>query len=142
MSWFYNGEPFLSPDIYYGFVYKIENIISGKIYFGKKQFTFKKTKIVKGKKKRYAVESDWLDYWGSSDELNQEVEDLGIENFRRTILYLCNSKSELSYYEAKIQFEYDVLLYPDRFYNRWISVRVHGKNLQNKNLLLTQNSIE
>ena len=130
MSWSYNNEIFSSPNSYYGFVYKIENIISGKMYFGKKQFTFKKTKILKGKKKRYIIESDWPDYWGSCDELNQEIKMIGSENFTRTILYLCHSKSELSYYEAKVQFEYDVLLHPDKFYNKWISVKVHGKNLQ------------
>jgi len=142
MSWTFNDEMFTFSGQYYGFVYKIENIKSGKLYFGKKQFTFKKTKIIKGKRKKYTIESDWFDYWGSCDELNQEIQLIGSENFNRTILYLCHSKSELSYYEAKVQFEHDVLLYPDKFYNKWISVKVHGKNLQNQNLLLSNSNVK
>lgn len=130
--WFYNDVEFTEPNSYYGFVYLIENLSNGKKYFGKKQFWFRKIKVTKGKRKRISVESDWKNYYGSSDILNDEIKILGKDNFKRTILRLCHSKSELSYYEAKLQFEYDVLLYPEQYYNSWISVRVNRKNLKIK----------
>ena len=36
----------------------------------------------------------------------------------------CNSKSELAYYEAKLQFDNDVLLHEDKFYNGIINLRL------------------
>lgn len=131
MVWLYENQIFDDNSVnYYGFVYQIKNLLTGKLYFGKKQFTFRKTKVIKGKKKRIVVESDWREYYGSSESLQSDINVQGKENFERTILKFCTSKSELSYYEAKIQFEHDVLLYPDKFYNSWISVKVSGKNLR------------
>ena len=51
--WTYNDQPFAEPgEQDYGFVYIIENLITGKKYIGNKLFWFKKTRQVKGKKKR------------------------------------------------------------------------------------------
>jgi hypothetical protein len=129
--WTFEDQPFTGPDEKdYGFVYIITNQITGRQYIGKKLFWFKKTRQVKGKKKRYLVESDWQDYWGSNDELKKDIEELGIDNFSRAILYLCGNKGECSYVEAKLHFEHDVLRHPDRWYNAWIMVRVHRKHLK------------
>ena len=128
--WLFEGirideiEPF-----YTGFVYIIKNLQTDKKYIGKKTLTFKKTKVVKGKKKKYTVESDWRDYWGSCEELKEDVKVYGELNFRREILRFCRSKSELSYWEAKYQFEYDVLYKPNEFYNAWIFVKVRRSHL-------------
>ena len=92
---------------YIGFVYLITNLTNGKKYIGKKLAKFKVTKKpLKGKKnkRRSTKESDWRTYWGSSDHLNADVEQLGPENFTREILYYCTSRGELSYLEAKEQF--------------------------------------
>lgn len=132
MSWVYQSEPFLDPLGNWGFVYEIQDLNTNKRYIGKKQFWFKKTKTVKGKKKRYLAESDWKDYYGSSEILKEEVAQNGPENFKRTILKLCGSKSECSYWEAKYQFEFDVLLKPEEFYNEWISVKVTRKHMKVK----------
>ena len=127
--WFYNGEYIDNPGDYVGFVYLITNQITGKKYIGKKNFYFSKTKQVKGKKKRYKVESDWLDYYGSNKELASDVEKLGKENFKREILRLCSSKGEFGYFEAKYQFDNNVLE-SDEWYNTWIMVRVRDTHIK------------
>lgn len=126
--WEYEGKPFEDCDGYVGFVYIIENLITDKAYIGKKLFHFTKTKQVKGKKKKYKVESDWRDYYGSNDLLNEHVNLHGKNSFRRTILRLCISKGEMTYFEAKYQFEYGVLE-SDKWYNGHIMARVHRKHL-------------
>lgn len=139
-QWLYNSEIY-DPGMdvtdkafpYQGFVYIIDNLANGRSYIGKKNFTFAKSRQVNKKKKRYRAESDWRDYYGSSDELKQDVEYYGPDKFRRTILYLCRSKGEMSYLEAREQFTRDVLLSED-YYNSWISARVrsaHLRHLQN-----------
>ena len=115
----------------YGFVYLITNVVDGKKYVGKKLFWSSKTKMVKKKKKRFKVESDWASYFGSNKELQEDVERLGHESFTREILRLCRSKGECSYYEAKLQFEKDVLT-SDEYYNSWIMVKVHKNHLLTK----------
>lgn len=130
MTWFYNGVVYEEPsEDYYGFVYRITNTVTEKTYIGKKLFWFKKTKIIKGKKKRYLAPSDWKTYFGSSKAVQQDVHLLGEHVFRREILKLCKNKGECSYYEAKAQFDYNVLLQPDRYYNDWIICRVHRKHI-------------
>lgn len=131
MTWFYENEPFENPQEYWGFVYIIFDSVNKRKYIGKKQFYFKKTKTVKGKKKRYLVDSDWKTYFGSNLELNEQVKLNGEDKFTRTILKLCKSKSECSYYEIKYQLEFDVLL-SDEYYNSWISARVTKKHLSKK----------
>ena len=111
---------------YIGFVYLITNLTDGKKYIGKKLAQFKVTKKpLKGKKnkRRSTKESDWRTYWGSSDKLNADVEHLGPENFTREILFYCTSRGELSYLEAKEQFDRGVLK-TDEYYNGIINVRV------------------
>jgi hypothetical protein len=130
MTWFYKGEPYEQPsEDHYGFVYKITNNQTQRAYIGKKLFWFKKTKTLKGKKKRYLAPSDWKSYYGSSKEVQKDVETLGAEQFRREILVLCKNKGECSYYEAKMQFDCGVLLNPEMFYNDWIICRVHRKHI-------------
>jgi len=131
--WLYDGTEFISEMIgdSYGFVYLITNEIDQKKYVGKKLFWSSKTKTVKKKKKRFKVESDWADYYGSNKELQEDVERLGADNFKREILRLCRSKGECSYYEAKLQFEKDVLT-SDEYYNSWIMVKVHKNHLLTK----------
>ena len=131
MTWLYQDQPFDDPQEYWGFVYIVTDLSNNKKYIGKKQFYFKKIKTLKGKRKRFLVESDWKTYHGSNLELNEQVKANGDGGFTRTILKLCKSKSECSYWEAKYQFEYDVLL-SDEYYNSWISVRVTKKHLTKK----------
>lgn len=133
--WLYHDNPFTSEMIgdAIGFVYLIEGY--GKKYLGKKLFLKSKTRQVKKKKKKIKVESDWKTYYGSNELLQKDVKEFGQEKFKRTILMLCYSKGELSYYEAKYQFQEDVLL-KDEYYNTWIYVRVRNTHLTRKKKVL------
>ena len=126
--WLYNNEPFDDIADYVGYVYIITNLTNGRKYLGKKNFYFSKTRTIKGKKKRSKVESDWRGYFGSNKELLEDVEKLGKDLFKREIVRLCKSKGEFGYWEAKLQFENNVLETND-WYNTWIMVRVHKKHL-------------
>jgi len=143
MSWYYNNELITElPESCVGFVYIITNTLSGRMYIGKKLAKFSKTtyrvvKLKNGTKKkkkiRGKIDSDWRDYYGSSDELLKDIAQLGQENFRREVLYYCNSKAETSYIEAREQFTRKVLE-SDDYYNGQISVRVHGSHIKGKQL--------
>ena len=129
--WLLNEQIFTSEMIaaHVGFVYRITNLHDGRFYIGKKLFTRAGRKQVKGKKKKIRVESDWKKYYSSSEELNADVQKLGIHKFRREILRLCKSRGELNYFEAKYQFSMDALE-SDNFYNNLIMVRVHRSHLK------------
>jgi hypothetical protein len=134
LNWIYNGNEFTEDMIgdNYGFVYLITNTTTGRKYIGKKFFYSSKTKVLKGKKKRIKVSSDWKNYYGSSAEVTKDVLQLGQENFSREIIHLCKSKGECGYLEAKEQFLKGALE-SDDYYNTWIMVRVrksHIKGLQ------------
>lgn len=112
-----------------GFVYKITNLKTNRMYIGKKLLKFSKTKKVKNKKKKFLVDSDWKTYWGSNKTLIQDVLDLGENNFTREILRLCKMRGEMSYFEAKLQFNLGVLE-SDQYYNEWIMTKVHKAHLK------------
>jgi hypothetical protein len=139
MTWLYESQQVDQlPEDCVGFVYEITNMLTGRKYIGKKLAKFSKTtyKVVKlknGNKKkkkiRSKIDSDWQLYYGSSPELTKDIEQLGIENFSREILYYCQSKSECSYIEAREQFARKVLE-SDQYYNGHIQVRVHGSHIK------------
>lgn len=136
-DWQYKGQEVSElPESCVGFVYLITNLTNNRKYIGKKLAQFKKTRPpLKGKtrKRRTLVESDWRTYWGSSDHLNADVAQLGEDKFTREILYYCESKGELSYLEAKEQFDRGVLE-SDDYYNGIINVRVGSSNILKQRL--------
>lgn len=141
MTWLYNDSIIEElPEDCVGFVYLITNLTNDRKYVGKKLAKFSKTttKTVtlkngtkKKKKIRSKIDSDWMEYYGSSNELNKDVETLGKDNFRREILYFCKSKAECSYIEAREQFVRRVLETTE-YYNNNIMCRIHGSHIIGK----------
>ena len=139
--WLHNdNEVETLPDDCVGFVYIITNLKTNRKYVGKKLAKFSKTTyktvvLKNGKKKkkkiRSKIDSDWKDYYGSSKELNEDVEKLGTENFKREILFFCKSKAECSYVESREQFSRKVLE-SDDYYNNNIMCRIHGSHIKGK----------
>jgi hypothetical protein len=130
--WLYKGQSFDTenvPEWAVGFVYLITNKVTGKRYIGRKILQSAKRTAVGGKIKRFKVDSDWKKYYGSSAEIKEDVIKTGKENFERSILHLCRSKSEMAYLEAKEIFESDCLIRDD-YYNSWITCRINGRNLK------------
>ncbi len=141
MTWYYQNNPVEElPDDCVGFVYLITNKATSRKYVGKKLSKFSKTtyKTIKQKngtkkkkKIRSKIDSDWQEYYGSSIELNKDVESLGKDNFTREILFFCKSKAECSYIEAREQFARKVLESTE-YYNNNIMCRIHGSHILNK----------
>lgn len=142
--WFYKGEIFESEDIgdYYGFVYLLENTTNNRMYIGKKFFWSQKTLPVtksRKRKKKVKVESDWKKYYGSNNQLKSEIEQIGIDNITRNIVWLCNTKTQCAYYELYEQIHRRVLL-SDKYYNDFIGGKITGRflteiNHEDRNIL-------
>jgi len=107
--WLYKGKPFTTDDIgdLFGFVYRITNLSTGKQYIGRKYFWQKRKP--KGGKRRVTSESDWKRYFGSSEELKRDIEDLGRENFRREIISVHTTLGRTNYEETRQLFLNNVL---------------------------------
>lgn len=120
-TWIYENKELQEiPEGFFGFVYLITNKITGRKYIGKKQFNSYRSKKVKDKKRRkhFVLESDWKDYWGSCEELLEDIKELGEDNFSREILRLCKTKRDLTYSEVELQIKADVLTALDKKGNR------------------------
>jgi hypothetical protein len=146
--WTYNGREFTTDDIgdFYGFIYRITNLSNGHDYIGRKYFkTVRKLKPLMGfKRKRKVIkETDWKDYWGSSNRLTADIEELGEDKFKREIICLCLTRGDTNYMEAKIQFDEEVLLNPEN-YNGIIAIKIgigSVKNLSEKYVQTKQTMI-
>ena len=143
--WIYEGNPFTSDDIgdYYGVVYRITNTINGKSYIGRKYFVQKRKP--KGGKRRVTSESDWKRYFGSSDELKQDIKRIGRNFFRREILSLHTTLGKVNYEETKQLFLHNVLMEAlddgtPKYYNSNILGRYMRKDYGNFETNSTENS--
>ena len=133
--WYYKNKPINEIDIskYKAFVYLITNLVDGRQYIGKKLTESTRTRPpLKGQKRKRKIrsESDWRDYWSSSDELKADVERLGKDNFKREIIHLCTNKGTASYLEMKEQVLNEVLENPDKWYNGIIQCKVHRTHVK------------
>jgi hypothetical protein len=111
-DWTYLGAPITEiPDGVVGFVYLITNQKTGQGYIGKKFCWSRRRKKVAGRKNRKVVikESDWRNYWSSSEDVKDVVAKVGKKHFTREILFLGMNKRSVSYVEVEQQFKRDVL---------------------------------
>lgn len=123
--WIMNGTPFTEvPEKAHGFVYKITNTKTGKKYIGRKAFGSTKRKPLTkkqkdaGRVKRTILrsESDWRDYTGSNNPLNEEIKKNGKDIFLFEILVVCYTKGQLNYCEENIQHYFQVVA-DNSYYN-------------------------
>lgn len=132
IMWYMNDIEFTdAPDDIEGFVYVITDKRNDKKYVGKKKFwSVTRKPPLKGKTRKRVVrkESDWMKYYGSSELVNQLLVEHGEDNFHREIIHLCKTKGEMSYLEAKEQFDRNVLL-NDEYYNEFIGCKIHSKHV-------------
>jgi hypothetical protein len=125
--WLFRGQPFEDPADWLGFVYVIENVPDRKYYIGKKLFVARRTRVVRGRRRRFSVASDWQTYWGSNSAVWADRDRLGASSFTRTMLALVESRGQLSYIEAELQFGCRVLQNA-AFYNGIINCRINSKH--------------
>lgn len=129
-SWIYKTESFetieSAPSEAIGFIYLITHIPTNKKYIGRKLLYKTAYKQVNKKKKRIKVESDWKEYYSSSPEIHSMIEEEGCDNFKREILFFCNSKAELNYAEEKLLYSIGVLE-SDEWFNSNIRSKMYRK---------------
>ena len=108
-AWTYKGRAFTSDDIdnFFGFVYCITNVQTGRKYIGRKYFW--KFRTPRGKKRKVKSESDWKKYYGSSEELKEEIRQLGRHNFSRVMLSLHHTVGKTNFEETRQLFVHGVL---------------------------------
>lgn len=128
--WYFNDALFDEViEEFDSFVYIIErlNILEDEnspiFYIGKKIF-FSKSKY---KNKRIINESDWWDYYGSSEWLSNDIKKYGKENFKRTILHLCRTRGDSGYLEAKEQMERNVLHIDENGFKLYYNKNILGR---------------
>ena len=107
--WTYKGTTFTSADIgdFFGYVYCITNLKSGRKYIGRKYF--KQHRKSRGSRRKRTSESNWKAYYGSSKELNEDRKLLGNSTFKREILGLYKSQGKVNYEETRQLFLNNVL---------------------------------
>ena len=131
--WTYQGTTFTSDDIdnFFGFVYCITNVQTGRKYIGRKYFW--KFRTPRGKKRKVKSESDWKKYYGSSEELKEEIQQLGRHNFSRVMLSLHKTAGKTNFEETRQLFVNGVLTEQlddgtPRYYNSNILSRYFRKD--------------
>lgn len=110
--WTYRGKVLEQiPENTYGFVYRITHTPTHQKYIGRKYFWIKRRRKVKGRKNRkvYINESKWKTYTGSSQSLNDLIEEHGHDQFQFEILAFGYTKGQVNYLEENIQHKLDVL---------------------------------
>jgi hypothetical protein len=137
-----NDESF-NINEYEGYIYITTILDTNRKYIGKKNF-FHNTNVKLGKKelanlpttrgkkpskKKVTKESDWKTYYGSAQEIKDSVKQYPKERIIRTLLRLCKTKKELTYYECKYLFDYNVLEPNSGFINDNILGKFYSKDL-------------
>lgn len=129
MSWKNLPENYLEDDNVFGIVYIIRNNHPDSdrtYYIGQKQAKKKiRRPPLKGKKRKRIdyVDNKLMEYWGSSQQLLDDIELYGEEHFDREVLHIGTCKWELNYLEMEEQIKHKVL-FDKGSYNGIINVRI------------------
>ena len=132
------NDPNFDINEYVGYIYVTSHIPTGRQYIGKKIFFHTTNKklgkkelleipITRGKrptKTQVVKESDWKTYYGSSTE----IKSLPKEEMLRHVLKLCKTSKQLTYWETKYLFQYNVLE-DDHYINDNILGKFYRKDL-------------
>lgn len=150
--WYFKGSQIKSiedvPESAIGFIYKITNNTTGKFYIGKKSLYSNRKKTISDREKkksgminadgsataakrvkRIIKESNWFKYYGSSKELQEDIEKIGKGDFHREILEFSCTKKYLTFSEIAHQIKEDVLT--KESYNGNIMGRYYRKDMEN-----------
>lgn len=120
-------------------IYRIKNKVTGKMYIGKK-ILFNRTKVRLSLKKRkelktrkiyeYRIkESNWMKYYGSSKDLNDDLSILGPDKFEREILEFVQGKKKATYRELVWLVKENAIISND-YYNSNILGRFFKKDIE------------
>lgn len=102
IMWIYQSKQIIAEDIpekSISFIYKITHNESGKWYIGRKGLYKTAYRQIKGKKKKIKVDSDWKEYWSSSEFLQNWVKEEGEDKFTREILLFTETAAATTYAE-------------------------------------------
>ena len=101
LKWIHNGKhmTYIPNDKYYGFVYLVTQISTGREYVGKKAFWSEKEGEIK--------ESNWLNYATSSKELQMTIKE-NPDDFKTKVIEFAYTEKQLAYFEYKWQDYYAV----------------------------------
>lgn len=111
---------------HFSIIYCTTNNITGIKYIGKKQLWSKLTKPpLKGykRKRKITKPSDYLEYYGSSEQLKKDLELYGKENFTREVLDIASCKWEASFQELLWQLKYNAIS-SDDYLNGILNIRL------------------
>lgn len=152
----WEGMPPNSMEGAFGFIYRITNKETGKMYIGSKQFYrwagpqggYKVTDPLDDEfdPKAY-VEHDWRYYTGSSVELNQEMAFVDKWEYRFEVIELCRNVLDLHLAEIRWQVDEGVLEALDEsgqylYYNKNIAGKLFRRSAPKENVLATKEETE
>jgi hypothetical protein len=119
----------------FSFIYIITDMENNKKYIGQKMFTTQKPVTKNKKTTKKTVESDWKNYFSSSETIKQLVKEQGSSKLKREIIYICCSKGQANYLETKLQFELQCLENQDDWYNGIVNLRCRWNHLKLESLI-------
>lgn len=116
----------IDENIHFSVIYCTTNTITNKKYIGKCQLWSNITRPpLKGKKRKRKIvkPSDYLNYYGSSEQLKKDLENYGKDNFTREVLDIASCKWEACMLELLYQLKYNVIC-SDEYLNGIINLRI------------------
>lgn len=112
---------------YLGFTYRIENLSTGKFYYGQKKFWKSTNRPPAAYKNKKIQESDWRTYWSSCNELKEDLIKYGSHKFSRMIVGMYKTKWDMSYQELLLQINNKVVEPGSNSYNSYIGCRLRKR---------------